>query len=776
MEAQSNIIPMQENHLMQAALSYAAIGWHVLPCWWIEHGKCACGNANCKSPGKHPLHHAVPWGQKGATTDAEMIRQWWTRFPKANLAVQLEMSGLCAIDIDPRNGGLETTEHIETLHGPLVSDLLQFSGGGGEHRVFQKPVSLYLPGKLGPGVDVKLNGYIMLEPSKHMSGRLYAWEASSDPRDGIMASPLPDWMRDLANKAAPSTDAGTPGVQRVIAVTEEQKAELVQALQQIPSDDRDMWVSVGMALQSTGDSQWAFDTWTTWSKTSAKFDPVDQIRVWRSFKARGLDGLTYRYIFSLAQPPKGAPVQAVQAAALPAEDAPDDTPVAPQGSGIAPELLPLPGLMGECMDWMLRTAQRPQPMLALAATISLFATALSQKVCSPTRLRTNLYMVSVAGTSAGKDHGRKCLERAMQAARIDDLVGGHDLASGAGLLARAHACPRTVFQLDEFGLMLQSIRSKNAGANLTSIIKNLMVLFSSADSVYRGAEYADQKARPRQDIEYPCINLHATTTPEQFYPALGSQDVTSGALNRLLILIAPDAIVPRQDAPFEDVLQELADWLQAVQSLQGPDMQGVTPGNPVLLHYDAQARKAVAEFSDWLDERTAKAIDPQITMLWGRAFEHAIKLALVHAVASHPNTAALLETARTGALQITGWSAAWGIAFAKHMLERMEVELTDRMADSDFGMLCKDVSRVIKKHGRAKGLTPSELGRYSPRYRGSMPHIRDAVHAVLQRDEEIVLVQFPPASNGKVRQAWVHVSCMQPEFHSYNKVEKKVDQ
>lgn len=760
----SNVLPMQDNPMMRAALSYAALGWHIFPCYWIvENGHCSCGKSDCKSPGKHPLSAAVPWGQKGATTEAKTIRDWWTRFPKANIAVHLEASGLCAVDIDPRNGGIETIEMLEAQHGPLVSDLLQFSGGGGEHRIFQKPGQQQLPGKLGPGVDMKLNGYVMLEPSNHLSGHQYAWEASSDPRDGILASPLPDWVRDLA--AARTVSISAPDApQRVVQISEDQKAEIESALPQIPADDRDTWLKVGMALQSTGEMQWAYDTWTRWSQTSEKFDPVDQIRVWRSFRARGLDGLTYRSIFALAQPIKAVAV--IEAAEAP----PDDPPPAAAEHSVAPELLPLPGLMGECMDWMLRTAQRPQPVLAMAATLSLFATALAQKVCSPSRLRTNLYLVGVAGTSAGKDHGRKCVERVLQAARLDSLIGGNEFASGAGLLARAHACPRSVFQMDEFGLMLQAIRAKTAGAHMASIIKNLMVLFSSADSVYRGAEYADQKMRPRQDIDHPCINLHATTTPETFFAALGSQDVTSGVLNRLLVMIAPDATVPRQDAQTEDPPAALVEWLSAVQTLQGPGMQGLTPANPVIAHYDASAKAQINAFSDWLDAKAAQAIDPQIAMLWGRAFEHGIKLALVHAVASYADARLLLETARTGALQITGRSSAWGIACARYLIERMEIELTDRMADSDFGMLVKDCVRLIKKMGR-KGLTHRELGQYSARYRGSMPNVQDAVHQSMQRMDGIQLVQFPAATNGKVRTAWVHPSFLKLPDTAENSVE-----
>ncbi|QIE87999.1 bifunctional DNA primase/polymerase [Pseudomonas nitroreducens] len=283
-----------------AALAYARMGWHVFPCWPIRDGACACGKP-CKSPGKHPIGHLVPHGQEAATLDPEVIAQWWAAVPDANIAVHMAKSSLVAIDIDPRNGGLFTIEQVEAQHGDLVSDVLAFTGGGGEHRVFALPANLAgsLPGTLGKGVDVKVNGYIMVAPSNHISGSNYEWEVSSSPLDGACPSPMPNWLRDLFRASAKAPEQLAAAENKL---TEDLAEDLRSALQFINGESRDSWYRVGMALHSTGDYQWAFDTWSDWSRQWAhKFDPVDQVRVWRSFKNKGLDGLSHAVIFADAQ-------------------------------------------------------------------------------------------------------------------------------------------------------------------------------------------------------------------------------------------------------------------------------------------------------------------------------------------------------------------------------------------------------------------------------------------------------------------------------------------
>jgi hypothetical protein len=166
------------------ALAYAQIGWHVLP---LEPRQ------------KQPLGRLVPRGMLDATTDLQTIRTWWIRHPNAGIGIALAQSGLVAIDVDPRNGGTETFEQLQAEHGSLRSDVMAFTGGGGEHHVFVVPHGhqVSLPGTLGPGVDVKANGYIVAEPSIHPSGKAYGWEGMSNPLDGVVPSPLPDWLRNL---------------------------------------------------------------------------------------------------------------------------------------------------------------------------------------------------------------------------------------------------------------------------------------------------------------------------------------------------------------------------------------------------------------------------------------------------------------------------------------------------------------------------------------------------------------------------------------------------
>ena len=120
----------------------------------------------------------------------------------------------------------------------------------------------------------------------------------------------------------------------------------------------------------------------------------------------------------------------------------------------------------------------------------------------------------------------------LAAANLHDLIGGETIASGQGLLARVKRTPVVLFQLDEFGLMIQALRYRNASQYSREIPRNIIRLYSSSDSIFGGTEYADQTNRPTVRIEYPCVSIHATTTPESFYISLESKDIINGFINR----------------------------------------------------------------------------------------------------------------------------------------------------------------------------------------------------------------------------------------------------
>ena len=173
------------SELMVAAIRYAEQGWPVFP---------------CEPQGKTPLtKHSF----KDATTDQNTIRQWWQRWPDANISVPMGLAtGLVAIDIDGQKGR-DTLAALEAQHGRMP-ETLQNVTGRGRHYIFQcpNPPIRNTQGStgmgIGDGIDTRgEGGYIMVSPSIHPSGAVYQWEG-----DHGATAELPDWLNPLKVHAA----------------------------------------------------------------------------------------------------------------------------------------------------------------------------------------------------------------------------------------------------------------------------------------------------------------------------------------------------------------------------------------------------------------------------------------------------------------------------------------------------------------------------------------------------------------------------------------------
>jgi len=179
---------------LEAALSYATCGWSVFPVHSTAEGSCSCEGTVCTSPGKHPR---TKHGFKDASSDAGVIRDWWRRWPNANIGLPTgQPSGVWVLDVDPRHGGGDSLDELEATYGLLPESVEVLTGGRGRHIYFR-----WTPGgpgnsegKLGSGLDVRgEGGYVILPPSNHASGGIYEWEASSHP-DDLDVADAPDWV------------------------------------------------------------------------------------------------------------------------------------------------------------------------------------------------------------------------------------------------------------------------------------------------------------------------------------------------------------------------------------------------------------------------------------------------------------------------------------------------------------------------------------------------------------------------------------------------------
>jgi hypothetical protein len=145
----------------------------------------------CVPRRKEPL---TPHGHLDATTDINVMAKWGLQWPKANVAIACRPSRLAVMDVDPRNGGDDGFAALERQHGPVPATWRALTGGGGVHVVFQAPADVALvDGALAPGIDLKANGYIVVPPSLHPSGRRYLWEVGYEPGSLPLAA-APNWL------------------------------------------------------------------------------------------------------------------------------------------------------------------------------------------------------------------------------------------------------------------------------------------------------------------------------------------------------------------------------------------------------------------------------------------------------------------------------------------------------------------------------------------------------------------------------------------------------
>ncbi len=282
---------------VEFALAYVRLGWHVLPVWSVdENGQCRCGRPNTEKDhraGKHPQGLLVSHGHLDASIDPEVICKWFNKDPDAGIGISLAESGLIALDVDPRNGGEESLEGLEAAYGALTSDCVAYTQGGGEHRIFIAEPGVSYPATLGPGLDLKHNGYICVAPTRGPSG-MYRWAEGHDPLQSAQPSSLPKFIADKAS----GQSNGKQHTNRCFPVaTSETFLELRSALGYIKADDYHTWIKVGMALRPYGET--GYDIWTEWSSTSKKFNADAQRPKWE--RDLGLPhSVSYLSIFKLA--------------------------------------------------------------------------------------------------------------------------------------------------------------------------------------------------------------------------------------------------------------------------------------------------------------------------------------------------------------------------------------------------------------------------------------------------------------------------------------------
>jgi hypothetical protein len=486
--------------------------------------------------------------------------------------------------------------------------------------------------------------------------------------------------------------------------------------------DYDSWMRIGMALKGAL-GECGGDLFADWSAQAAKDVPQATVKAWISFKPDRIGaGTIYHLAMEHGWQPGGDlrldgsvdPQVAHPAAGLLSRlglQSDEDREMEAQAVSVppAPPLSQLDGALAMMIEHILASAIRPQPWLAVGASLTALGTLMGRKVRTESDLRSNLYVIGLAESGGGKDHARKAIKEMFTQAGFASHLGGERLASGAGLISALTRQPSSLFQIDEFGKFMANVVDKHRAPKHLSEIWDLFTeLATSAATTFMGAEYADQKERPRQDIIQPCACVHGVTAPGPFWESLSTGSLQDGSLARFLVFRTEDDIPDRNRTPrsLRDVPQPLLDALKAVASA-GSNHRGnlaqtggatIVPA-PLLVKMDSSALMVFDDLDLEMTKRQRAAVGTEQGAVLARVWENTAKVALIKAVSADPSAPVIREV-----------DALWAQELVAHCIGTLLQQSERHLADTRTEKHHKKVLEIIRSAGR-NGIKRRDLTR-----------------------------------------------------------------
>lgn len=416
----------------------------------------------------------------------------------------------------------------------------------------------------------------------------------------------------------------------------------------------------------------------------------------------------------------------------------------------------LPGALGLMHEWILATSLKKQPVLALGAIIAFAGTAVGQRVeLERFPVRSNVYILAIANSGAGKDRPRKaCKQMAKAAGLMDELIGVEEVASDSGIFSQVHRAPRGMILIDEVGSLISSANNRNAGAHLANVPATLLKLYSSSNEEFRSKSYANTENN--KSVDQPCVSFYGTTTPRGLSESLTMKDISNGLLSRMVLFDSGDHD-PRMVTPSSEAVPiGVIEWLQAwnkVNPNQNPlhrDGDGSAMIQPRVVMMTDEAHKMIMDFEEEMHFTKIAAKDRGTDPIYVRAVENACKFALIRACAIMPKSTPNGPMIDESLLRVDAQTMRWAIDLSRCTVIRMDAN-TREIADTPFEKQLKALRDAIKAGGEngktMRELTRMAAGKHPPKLMADLLQL-----CTTAGDIE----HFRIAGKGRPREAYVH--------------------
>ena len=366
--------------------------------------------------------------------------------------------------------------------------------------------------------------------------------------------------------------------------------------------------------------------------------------------------------------------------------------------------LRMPGVLGDVFDYYMKTAPQPNDLLAAQATIAFGSVVLGRRYVTTQGNYTSLYLLSIAKSTTGKEHGRKVIHNILEEAERTELLSGSGYTSPGAVFSELKEKP-------------------------THIPK----------------AYSSMSNQTREDIRIvrPAVTLLGLTTPKQFYGAIAAQDIEAGFLGRLLIIESKAERTKRQKVRYGTKAPgTVIAWTRKARGTGGLiENDFELPPEPIMIDFDEEAERLFDEFEDKIISKQNRMDEEGLDVLFGRTVEIAMRLSAIVAASLNLERPVINKTA-----------AQWAIDYVFDATIKMVEAVRVNVNDSNYGKLRARVLELINSRGE-RGITEAELNRalrsIEPRYR------REALSDVSETGEAELVEIAHKGGKGRPRIAWI---------------------
>lgn len=698
---------------------------------------CGCGNPACSAFFKHPV--ASNWQHTPQWSDDQLEVMELTGQLSTGYGV-LVSDGLLVVDVDARNGGVESyrrlVERIPQIAGAgLVVNT--GSGGGSQHLYFKIPegTALAQHHEDFKGIDFKSSGFVVGPGSLHASGRRY---------EAVIGTPYdidyaPQALLDLLHKPD-RVRRQVDGCSVDLSFAE--VAEMVMAIPNDASVGHETYIRVGMGIHdATGGHEDGFALWERWASQSPRYrkgGAGSRIEArWHSF-GKSANPVTIGTLMHYAeQAGWKAPVTF-------SGDVPEffsDVDI----DSVLVDLTRPPGFVGDLAQWINSRSLFPRENLAVSAALMVVSNCAGMRYRDPLdNSAFNLFCFGVADSSTGKESILQAHNELLKAAGISGaLVGG--IKSEQEIYRNLIRHQAAFYSIDELGEHFSKISNagkKGGAVYLEGVIGTLMNIYSKANSF--AAITGDLKEEVRQSlvaersrlqkaidnnedksgkfqrrvervdhalstidmgIEHPFLSIFGLTTPEKFNSLMDFELVANGFMGRALIFQEHEKN-PRIKPRDRRSRQEVPDRIKyALQNLYAPG------------YFDSSMER-VERVGDKTDIQTTAeaviALDEVSERFWQLADEHAEATGLqaiprrgyelvakVSAVLAIPSGLRTLEHVQ------------WAYKLVRRDIEgKMKLAYSNSAVDKGDALMARILSLVTHEHGESLGVITNQCRAY----------------------------------------------------------------